>query len=48
MWDEDGMEPGREGGIDVGLGAVADHPGGAAVTGVMTGDGAIGFVVLFG
>ncbi len=46
--NEDGVEAGGEGGIDVGAGAVADHPGDAGFAAVVVGEGEIGFVVLFG
>lgn len=45
--DEDGVEAGREGRVDVGPGTVADHPGVAALAGVARGDGEIGLVMLF-
>ena len=46
--DEDGVEAGGEGGVDVGAGAVADHPGRGGVAGVGGGEGAVGVLVLFG
>ncbi len=39
--DEDRVEAGGEGGIDIGLWAVADHPGVARVQAVMVDDGAV-------
>lgn len=48
MGDEDRVEAGREGGVDVRAGAVADHPGVAGLTTVVGGKGKISFVVLFG
>jgi hypothetical protein len=35
--DEDGVKAGREGGVDVGAGAVADHPGIAGFAAVVGG-----------
>jgi len=35
--DKDGVEAGAEGGVDVGAGAVADHPGVAGFAGVVGG-----------
>ncbi len=46
--DENGVKAGREGGVDVGARAVADHPGAAGVAGVVRGEGAIGLMMLFG
>ena len=46
--DEDGVESCAESGIDVGAGAVADHPGIAGFAAVVGGQGEIGFVMLFG
>lgn len=46
--DEDGVESGPEGGIDVRAGAVADHPGGCGVAAMVRGEGEVGFVVFFG
>lgn len=46
--DEDGIEAGTEGGIDVGAGAVANHPRGAGLAAMVGREGAVGFVVLFG
>ena len=48
MGDEDGVESGGEGGINIGLGTVADHPGLGGIAGVVAGDGEVGFAVLFG
>lgn len=45
--DEDCVETGGEGRVDVRPGGVADHPGGGGVAGVMLGKCAVGFVVLF-
>jgi hypothetical protein len=45
--DEDGVEAGAEGRVDVRAGAVADHPGGAGLAAVVGGEGAVGFGVLF-
>ena len=47
MGDEDGVEAGGEGWVDVGAGAVADHPGVAGFAAVMGGDGEIGLGMLF-
>jgi len=47
MRDEDGVEAGCEGWVDVGARTVADHPGGAGFTAVVGDEGAVGFVVLF-
>ena len=41
------MKSSRKCGVDIGLWAVADHPGCTRVAGVMTGDGAVGVAVLF-
>jgi hypothetical protein len=46
--DEDGVEAGGEGGVDVGAGAVADHPGGGGLAGVVLGEAEVGVGVLFG
>lgn len=46
--DEDGIQSGGEGGIDVGFGAVADHPRGAGLAAMVSGEAAIGGIVLFG
>ena len=46
--DEDGMEAGGEGGVDVGAGAVADHPGAGRIAGVAADDLAVGVWGLFG
>jgi hypothetical protein len=46
--DEDGVKACREGGVDVGAGAVADHPGVAGFAAVVGGEGEVGFVVFFG
>ena len=45
--DEDGVEAGGEGGVDVRLGAVADHPGGGGVAGVVIREVTVGLLVLF-
>ena len=45
--DEDGVEACREGGVDVGAGAVADHPGSTGLAVVVVGQGAVGAVVFF-
>ena len=45
--DEDGVEAGAEGRIDVGARTVADHPGGASLAAMVGGKGAVGIVVLF-
>ncbi len=42
------LKPGGEGGVYVGAGAVADHPGVAGFAAVMGGEGEIGFVMFFG
>jgi len=47
MGDKDGMESGAEGWIDVGLGAVADHPGCGSFAGVMGGEGEVCLIVFF-
>ena len=44
--NEDGVESGSEGGIDVGLGTIADHPCDAGFATVMRGEAAVGCVVL--
>lgn len=46
--DEDGVKACGEGRVDVGAGAVADHPGVAGFAAVVGGEGEIGFVVFFG
>jgi hypothetical protein len=48
VWDEDGVEAGAEGWIDVRAGAVADHPSGTCVAAVVSGEGSVGLVMLFG
>ncbi len=48
MGDEDGVQAGGEGGVDVGLGRVADHPGGGGVQGVAGDELAVGGGILFG
>jgi hypothetical protein len=48
MRDEDRMKAGRECGINVGAGAVADHPGIGHLAFVVHGKGPIGLVMLFG
>jgi len=45
---EDGVHPCGKRGVDVGLGAVADHPCAVEVAGVAGGEGAIGGGVFFG
>ena len=45
--DEDSVKSSRKCGVDIGLWAVADHPGCTRVAGVMTGDSAVGVAVLF-
>jgi hypothetical protein len=45
--DEDGVEASAEGGVDVGAGAVADHPGGAGFATVVGRKGDVGVVVFF-
>ena len=45
--DEDGIETGAEGGVDVGPGTVADHPGVASLAGMMSGESAVGGGMLF-
>ncbi len=45
--DEDGVQAGGEGGVDVGLGRVADHPGGGGVEGVAGDELTVGRGVLF-
>jgi hypothetical protein len=46
--NEDGVEAGAEGRVDVRPRAVADHPGGAGLAAVVGGQGQVGFVVFFG
>jgi len=46
--NEDGIEPGGEGRVDVGLGTVADHPRGACLAAVMRRETAISSVMFFG
>ena len=46
--DEDGVKACSEGRIDVGTGAVADHPSVPGFAAVVSGQGKIGFVMLFG
>ena len=46
--DEDGVETCREGRVDVGAGAVADHPGVAGIAAVVDGERAVSVVVFFG
>src|ERR1700722_2635868 len=46
--DEDGMKTGREGWVDVGAGAVADHPGPAGLATVVGSQREISFVMFFG
>ncbi len=46
--EEDGMEPGSQGGIDVALGAVADHPAGVRLELVTGDDGVVGGGIFFG
>ena len=45
---EDGVQTCGEGGVDIRLGAVADHPGGVRWKGVLSDDGAVGGFVLLG
>ena len=45
--DEDSVEAGTEGWVDVGSGTVADHPCRAGDAAVVGADGAVGFGVLF-
>jgi len=45
--DEDGVEAGAKSRVDVRAGAVADHPGGAGLAGVVGGESAVSFGVLF-
>jgi hypothetical protein len=47
VWDEDGVEACRECGVDVGAGAVADHPGVAGLAAVVGDEGAVGVVMFF-
>lgn len=47
VWNENGIESGGEGRIDVGLRTIADHPRRAGLAGVMGREAAIGGVVLF-
>ena len=46
--DEDGVEAGAEGWVDVGARAVADHPCVAGLAAVVGGEGQVSFGVLFG
>ena len=46
--EEDGVEAGGEGGVDVRAGRVADHPGVDGVAGVVGEEGSVGLGVLFG
>ncbi len=46
--DENCVEARREGWVDVGTGAVADHPGTAGLAAVVRGEREIGVVVFFG
>jgi len=46
--DKDGLEASGEGGIDVGAGAVADHPGAMGLAAVVGGEREVGIGVLFG
>ena len=46
--DEDGMQAGGECRIDIGARAVADHPGGMGIAGMIGGEGAVGGLALFG
>src|SRR3954452_7001983 len=46
--DEDGVEPGAQGGIDVGAGAVADHPSAGGFAAVLSLEGDVGVVVFLG
>lgn len=47
VWNEYGMEAGREGGVNVRLGAVANHPGGSGFTAMMIGEETICGFILF-
>jgi len=46
--DEDGVEAGAEGWVDVRARTVANHPGGAGLAAVVGGEGKICFGELFG
>ena len=46
--DEDGVEAGGEGWVDVGAGTVADHPGAGGLAGVVGDEGVVGVGVFFG
>jgi len=46
--DEDGVEARGQGGVDVGAGAVADHPGGGGLEAVAVGERVVGVDVLLG
>jgi len=46
--DKDGVEAGAERGVDIGFGAIADHPCGQGFAGVVVGEAEVGVVVLFG
>src|SRR5579875_331525 len=48
VWDKDGVQAGGEGGVDVGLRAVADHPCRFCLAGVVFGQAAVGVMVLLG
>ena len=47
MGDKDSVEAGGEGRVDIGFGAVADHPRRAGLAAVMSREAAVGGVVLF-
>ena len=46
--DEDGVQTCREGGVDVGAGAVPDHPGVGGFAVVVVDEATVGFAVFFG
>ena len=48
MRDEDGVQSGCEGGIDVGTRAITNHPRYAGFAAVVVGEREVGFVVLLG
>lgn len=46
--DKDGVQASCEGGVDVGAGAVADHPGAGSFAGVVRGEREVGLGMFFG
>ena len=45
--NEDGVHPGGQRGVDIGLGAVADHPGAGVVAFVLAGELGVNIGILF-